>query len=76
MTFVNLIDPACKWIDSVVDLNPKKQGHFIPGTGHPIVSYQELANRGVKNAILMNPNYRNENSALLRQEQIDIGLIK
>jgi len=76
MTFANLIDPTLQWIDCVVDLNPRKQGHYVPGTGHPIVGYQELADRGVTVAILMNPNYRHENLVLLRTAHLDIDLIE
>jgi hypothetical protein len=59
-----------------VDLNPNKQGHFIAGSGHPIVSYQELMPRGVATAILMNPNYGDENRLLLRDAGIQIDLIE
>jgi SAM-dependent methyltransferase len=75
-TFVNLIDPNRTWLDCVVDLNPNKQGHFIAGSGHPIVSYQELMPRGVATAILMNPNYGDENRLLLRDAGIQIDLIE
>ena len=59
----------------MVDLNPLKQGHYVPGTGHPIVSYQALTERGVSTAILMNPNYREENLALLQAANADVRLI-
>ncbi|MGH8616808.1 MAG: class I SAM-dependent methyltransferase [Burkholderiales bacterium] len=64
-TFVNLVDPECTAIDCVIDLNPAKQGHFVAGTGHPIVDYHALPARGVQQIVLMNPNYRGENAALL-----------
>lgn len=35
VTFANLVDPECKWIDSVIDLNLQKQGMYIPSTEHP-----------------------------------------
>jgi SAM-dependent methyltransferase len=75
VTFANLIDGSRQLIDCVVDLNPLKQGHYVPGTGHPIVSYQALTAHGVSTAILMNPNYREENLALLRAAQADVRLI-
>jgi hypothetical protein len=58
-----------------VDLNPNKQGRFIPGTGHPIVQPTDLPARQVKNAILMNPNYRLENLQLLDKAGIELNLI-
>ena len=76
VTFVNLVDPECKWIDSVIDLNPQKQGRYIPGTGHPIINYKEIVNREIKSAILMNPNYYEENMALLNKANLKVDLIK
>jgi hypothetical protein len=75
VTLANLIDPERHWIACVVDLNPQKQGHYIPGTGHPIVGYQEMIRYRVKTAILMNPNYLQENLALLEGDHLDIQLI-
>lgn len=74
-TFANLLDPQCTLIDCVVDLNPNKQGRYIPGTGHPIVAPAELPRRGVKCAVLMNPNYREENQRLLADARIELDLI-
>jgi SAM-dependent methyltransferase len=72
ITFVNLMDPLGTLIECIVDLNPNKQGCYSPGTGHPIVDFQELESRGVTHVILMNPNYQNENTDLLRQANINI----
>lgn len=74
-TFANLVDPDCVLIDCVVDLNPNKQGRYIPGTGHPIVAPSDLHRRGVMNAVLMNPNYREENLQLLAEAGIELNLI-
>jgi SAM-dependent methyltransferase len=76
VTFVNLIDPDRKLIDCVVDLNPNKQGRYIPGTGHPIVNYREIASRGVRAVILMNPNYRDENLRLIHEAELDVDLVE
>lgn len=74
-TFVDLVDRPRSMIDCVVDINPNKQGHFIPGTGHPIVSPRELVERKIAAAILMNPNYLVENQDLLRRERIQTRLL-
>jgi SAM-dependent methyltransferase len=60
VTLANLVDPDCRMIDSVVDVNPNKIGRFLPGSGHPIVDFHDLARRGVRRVVLMNPNYRSE----------------
>ncbi len=75
-TFANLVDPEGRLIDCVVNLNPAKQGKFVPGTGHPILGYRELARRGVTRAILMNPEYREESVALLAAAGIPTELVE
>jgi len=75
VTFANIIDPKCKLLSCIVDLNPKKQGKYLPGTGHPIISYEGLVDHSIKNIILMNPNYRNEISDLIKKPFPEIKLI-
>lgn len=65
VSFANLADPEGRILDCLVDINPHKQGCFVAGTGHPIVVPAQLVPRGVRNVVLMNPNYRQENAALL-----------
>lgn len=76
VTLANLLDKERSLLSCVVDLNSKKQGRYIPGTGHPIVHYRDLPSFGVKTAVLMNPNYREENLNLLREANIEIDLIE
>ena len=38
VTFLNLVDPKAERIDYVIDMNPRKQGNYAPGTGHEIIS--------------------------------------
>jgi SAM-dependent methyltransferase len=75
VTFANLIDPDRQWITCIVDLNPQKQHRYLPGTGHPIISYLDLVKFNIKTAILMNPNYFDENSTLLHDAHLDVRLI-
>ena len=74
-TFANLVDPDGVTLDCVVDVNPNKQGGFIPGTGHSIVAPEALSERNIRNVILMNPNYRLENLQLLRSTGSDANLL-
>ena len=75
VTLANLIDPDCQLIRCVIDLNPVKQGRFLPGTGHPIIGPDEMASQQITTAILMNPNYREENLRLLREHELKINLV-
>jgi len=74
VTLANVVDPARTLLECIIDLNPGKQGRFVPGTGHPIVSPQDAVARGVRTALLMNPNYRQENEALVRAAALPIEL--
>jgi SAM-dependent methyltransferase len=74
-TFASLVDAGRELIDCLVDVNPNKRGHFVPGTGHAIVSPTDLAARGVGFAILLNANYRDEVRQLLADTGSNIELI-
>lgn len=65
VTFCNLADPAATRLAGVVDVNPAKQGQFLPGTGHPIVSPEVAAKRGAVAVLVLNPNYVAEVRAAL-----------
>lgn len=75
VTFAGLMDPGCELIDCVVDLNPHKQGCFLAGTGHPIVAPEDLGEREVRTAVLLNPNYREEVSRTLAELTTRTALI-
>ena len=64
-TFASLADPDAARIDCFVDINPAKQGRFLPGTGHPIVAPAALAGRDVARVLAMNPQYCMEIMPLL-----------
>lgn len=65
VTFVNLLDGGVTHVDCLVDVNPAKEGRYAPGTGHPIVGPARLGPRGIRNAILMNPNYFEETNRMV-----------
>lgn len=71
VTFANLFDPNLEHITCVVDVNPYKQGKYLPGTGHPVVSPHDLPKYNIKTLILMNPNYRQEIKTQMREANID-----
>jgi SAM-dependent methyltransferase len=49
----------------VVDINPYKQGKYMPGTGHEVVAPSRLTEYRPDHVILMNPIYRAEVQAEL-----------
>lgn len=53
-------------VGCVVDINPFRQGHFMAGTGHPIVAPESLTDYKPDTVIVMNGVYRDEIAASLR----------
>lgn len=47
-------------IDRVVDINPRKQGTFLAGTGQAVVSPADLVTDPPDTVLVMNPYYTNE----------------
>ena len=74
VTFLNHLDPDASLLDCVVDVNPRKQGRFVPGTGHAIIAPEALAARGVRHIIVMNPNYAAEIGEYVRLNRLPITL--
>ncbi len=74
-TFLHLIDPVAKIIRYVIDLNPAKQGRFLPATGHAIVSPKSITDDPPAVIILMNRNYQTENAALLTGLGLEVPLL-
>ena len=75
VTFVNRLDPDAEALAGVVDLNPAKQGGYIPGTGHPILAPHDLDARGVVTAVLLNPNYEQEIREMLAAAGSSVDLV-
>ena len=66
VTFLNTVDGA-QAIGAVVDLNPRKQGMCVPGTGQRISAPVELTRKPAEVAIVLNPAYVREVGAMLEQ---------
>ena len=44
-------------VDAAVDINPFKQGKFLPGSGHPVIGPEALTDLKPELVIVMNPIY-------------------
>jgi 2-polyprenyl-3-methyl-5-hydroxy-6-metoxy-1,4-benzoquinol methylase len=75
VTLANLIDPDATLLACIVDINPNKQGRFLPGSAHPIVGPAEIATLGVRTALVTNPNYFEENSRIVRNAGLNLELV-
>ena len=65
VTFLNLLNSGSK-IAYAVDINPRKQGKFIPGTGQKIVSPDYMTQHPADIVIVMNPLYKAEIEGMLK----------
>lgn len=52
-------------IEGAIDINPHKQGTYLPGSGLPIYSHHILKQHTDALVIVMNPNYKSEVARLL-----------
>ena len=71
-TFLNLVDKQCEKIKCVIDINPKKQHQYIGGTGHYIITPEEIAVQEIENIIVMNSNYLEEIEAVTHPLNINL----
>lgn len=62
-------------VSHVVDINPHRQGHYMVGTGHPIVGPDALSGIQPATVILMNRVYREEVAAELRARGMEPELL-
>jgi SAM-dependent methyltransferase len=54
-------------IAAAVDINPYKQGKFMPGTGHPVIAPKDLVGQPPDLVIVMNPIYVSEIKSNLKE---------
>jgi 2-polyprenyl-3-methyl-5-hydroxy-6-metoxy-1,4-benzoquinol methylase len=65
VSFLNMVKAASA-ITYAVDINPRKEGTFIPGSGQRIVSPSYLQGYRPEVVVLMNPIYRAEVASVLQ----------
>ncbi|GAB5373579.1 MAG: class I SAM-dependent methyltransferase [Acuticoccus sp.] len=62
-------------VGRVVDINPHKQGKYLPGTGHRVEAPEDLAADPPDTVIAMNPAYRDEIAATLASLGLQAELV-
>jgi methyltransferase family protein/C-methyltransferase-like protein len=70
---MNLV-PASDSIECVVDINPRKQGTFVTGTGHPIVAPAALVDAPPDAVLIVNPVYTDEITRMLNDLGVEAEL--
>ena len=69
LTFLNMFKLK-DTVQSVVDINPLRQGKFMPGTGHQVISPEQLKEIEPELIIINNPTYEKE----IKQHVYELGL--
>ncbi|CAN5170113.1 class I SAM-dependent methyltransferase [soil metagenome] len=69
-TFLNQLSLSTEILPNVIDINPRKQGNFIAGTGQLICAPEFLRTDKRDVIYVMNPNYENE----IRQQLNEMNL--
>lgn len=75
VTFLNTLDTDAAAVRAVVDVNPRKQGRYIVGTGQQIIGPESLGAIGPQVVIVMNPVYKSEIAAQLEALRIDAEVL-
>ena len=73
-TFLNVLKDYAA-IDYVVDINPRKQGKYIAGTGQKIVPPEFLQGYRPDTILLMNPLYREEVLAMCAEINVSADIV-
>lgn len=58
--FLTTLGTAAEGVSGVIDINPRKQDHFLPGSGHPVWAPERLIKAPPDHIVVMNPAYRQE----------------
>lgn len=74
VTFLNAMDAGDE-IVAVIDINPRKQGKYVAGTGQQIVPPSLLAGLRPDFVIIMNANYRDEIGEMLAEIGVEAEIL-
>lgn len=74
VTFLNAMDAGDE-IVAVVDINPRKQGKFVAGTGQQIIPPSQLVELHPDFVIIMNANYREEIGGMLKEVGVNSEIL-
>lgn len=66
VSFMNFLS-AAQGVHALVDINPRKQGLFLAGSGHEILAPEELPKHRPDVVLVMNPLYLGEIGETLRE---------
>ena len=59
-TFLNIVPAAREAVAAIVDVNPRKHGRFVPGSGHEVAAPVAVRDLAADLVLVMNPLYADE----------------
>jgi hypothetical protein len=62
-------------VDVVVDINPRKRGHYMPGSGIRVDGPDALAEDPPELVFVLNPMYAGEIETMLRDRSVDAEVV-
>jgi hypothetical protein len=65
-SFLAAVDPGRSYVDFAVDVNPSRQGSFLPVSGHPVHAPEALRDSGCDITLISNATYEEEICAAAR----------
>lgn len=74
VTFLNVLGAGDE-VAGVVDINPHKQGRFVPGTGHRVLAPEAIPDLAPAAVVVMNPLYRDEIAADLSKRGCEAEIL-
>lgn len=73
VVFLNAVDPDVRL--RVIDVNPRKQGTHVPGTGHLVERPEVVGERPPELVLITNPVYRDEIEQQLRSMGVGADVV-
>ena len=74
VTFLNVADRDHR-VEAVFDVNPRKQGRHVAGSGQRILAPAELSTAEPETVLVMNPLYTLEIEELVRESGVDAEVV-
>lgn len=74
VTFLNAVENG-HYVDAVIDLNPRKHGRYVPGTGQEVLSPGELRSQRPGTVLITNPLYEAEIRAHLATMDVNAEVL-
>lgn len=74
VTLALMLEEDAGLLSCAIDMNPRRHGAFLPGSGIAVVGPSDAAARGVRTAVVVNPAYEAEVRAYCAEQALPIQI--